>query len=112
MDNTTSPPEPTLLPGQSAPLTVITATDQGGVVIIATALALVFALVSVLLRLFVRVEFRHRWSGDDLAAMSSMVLLTTQTALVFAAVSHGLGKTGKDVSDSDLVSWEKVCLAS
>lgn len=40
--------------------------------IIATALALIFALVSVVLRLFIRVEFRHRFVGDDLAALLSM----------------------------------------
>lgn len=127
MDNSTSLPEPTLLPGQSPPLTVITPTDQGGVVIIATSLALIFALVSVLLRLFIRVEFRHRFFGDDVAALLSMVsslmftrlflklwltesqvFMVVQTGLVFAGVSHGFGKTGEDVSDSDLVIWEKV----
>jgi hypothetical protein len=75
MDNNSSSPglpEPSLLPGQSAPLTVITPTNQSGIVIIATALALVFALVSVLLRLFIRVEFRQRFAGDDVATFISM----------------------------------------
>lgn len=60
------------MPGQSPPLTVITPTDQGGIVVIATALALIFALVSIVLRLFIRVEFRRRFFGDDVAALLSM----------------------------------------
>jgi hypothetical protein len=82
MDNSTSPSEPTLLPGQSPPLTVITPTDQGGIVIIATALALIFALISVLLRVFVRVEFRNRFFGDDVAALLSMASLLTLARLL------------------------------
>jgi hypothetical protein len=31
-----------------------------------------------------------------------------QSGLVFCAVSRGFGKAGKDVSDLDLVLWEKV----
>jgi hypothetical protein len=55
-----------LLPGQSAPLTVITPTDQRGVVLIATALSLSFTLISLLIRLFIRLEFRQRFARDDL----------------------------------------------
>lgn len=62
-----------LLPGQTAPLTVITATDQSGVIIIATALALTFALISILLRLFIRKDFQHRFEKDDLLAIISIV---------------------------------------
>ncbi|KAB5513115.1 hypothetical protein GE09DRAFT_638123 [Coniochaeta sp. 2T2.1] len=75
MDSSTSLPEPTVLPGQSPPLTVITSTDQSGIVIIATALALIFAFVSILLRLFIRVEFRHRFFGDDIVALLCMASL-------------------------------------
>ncbi|OIW26306.1 hypothetical protein CONLIGDRAFT_683294 [Coniochaeta ligniaria NRRL 30616] len=105
MDNSTSPSEPTLMPGQSPPLTVITPTDQGGIVVIAAALALIFALVSIVLRLFIRVEFRRRFFGDD-------AFMIIQTGLIFSAVSHGFGKVGKDVSDSDLVAWEKLSYVS
>jgi hypothetical protein len=34
--------------------------------------------------------------------------MVIQTGLVFAEVSHGFGKTGEDVSDSDSVIWQKV----
>ena len=63
----------TLLPGQSAPLTVVTATDQTGVVIIGTVLALIFAFISIFLRLFIRAQFRHEFARDDIAALVAMV---------------------------------------
>jgi hypothetical protein len=62
-----------LLPGQSPPLTVITSTDSSGIVLIATTLALAFALISLLIRLFIRLEFRHQVSSDDIAATLAMV---------------------------------------
>ena len=85
MDRSTSLPEPTLLPGQSPPLTVITPTDQRGIVIIATGLSLVFALVSVLLRLFIRRDFRHSFFGDDVAALMSMVRLLLLSLVLLTA---------------------------
>jgi len=74
--NSTAPPA--LLPGQSPPLTVITPTDQGGILYIATALALIFAFISILIRLFIRMEFRHSFSNDDIAALLAMVRLLTR----------------------------------
>ena len=63
----------TLLPGQSPPLTVITSTDQRGVVLIATALGLVFGLISLLIRIFIRLEFGTGFSRDDIFAAVAMV---------------------------------------
>jgi len=62
-----------LLPGQSAPFTVITSTDQSGVVLIATSLGLGFAIISILLRIFIRLEFRNQIAKDDVLAFSAMV---------------------------------------
>jgi hypothetical protein len=62
-----------LLPGQSAPIAVITATDQSGVVLIATALALSIALVSLLMRVYMQLQIRHQFSHDDFITMASMV---------------------------------------
>lgn len=62
-----------LYPGESPPLTVITATDQTGVVLIGAALALAFAAVSMLIRLYVRLEFLRSFGRDDIASIASMV---------------------------------------
>lgn len=64
---------PTLLPGQSPPLTIITSTNQSGVVLIATALGLIFGLISLLIRMFIRLEFRTGFARDDILAAVAMV---------------------------------------
>jgi hypothetical protein len=63
----------TLLPGQSPPISIITATDQSGVVLIATALALTIALISLLMRVYMQLQIRHQYASDDFIAMGSMV---------------------------------------
>jgi len=68
-----APNDTGLLPGQSAPLTVITSTDQSGVVLIATSLGLGFAIISILLRIFIRLEFRNQIAKDDVLAFVAMV---------------------------------------
>lgn len=62
-----------LYPGQSPPFTHISPTNQSGVVLIATALALVFAIVSLLIRLFIRYQFRADFAKDDVLSFLSMV---------------------------------------
>jgi hypothetical protein len=74
-----APAAPSLLPGQSPPLMVISSTDKGGVIIIATALGLAFVLVSLLIRAYVRYGFSPgRFAWDDgfilTAAVSSFGL--------------------------------------
>jgi len=63
----------TLLPGQSAPIAIITATDQSGIVLIATALALAVALTSLLMRVYMQLQIRHQFSHDDFITMGSIV---------------------------------------
>jgi hypothetical protein len=62
-----------LLPGQSAPLTIITPTNHSGIVLITTALCLAFALVSMLIRVFIRLDFRNQVARDDVIALTAMV---------------------------------------
>lgn len=42
------------------------------------------------------------------ALTDRQVFMTINSGLLFAAVSRGFGKTKEDVSDPDLVLWEKV----
>lgn len=76
MDPNSTSTAPELLPGQSPPLSVITPTDQSGIVLIGTALALIFALLSMLIRGFVRLQFRHEFARDDVVAVCAMVRLS------------------------------------
>jgi hypothetical protein len=52
---------------------VISPTNQGGVVLIITALCMVFALVSILIRLHIRLQIRHAYERDDSAVAIAMV---------------------------------------
>lgn len=66
-----------LLPGQSAPIGVITSTDRSPVVLIATGIALVVGIVSLAIRVYVR--FTHTFAWDDytifVASVSSVPIL-------------------------------------
>ena len=105
---------------------VISGTDKGGVILITTALGLAFALVSLLIRAYVRYGFsRGRFAWDDgfiLAAMVTSLGLSPnshqltcdqifsifQNAVVFVEVNKGLGKTIDDISSQQLVEIQKV----
>ena len=63
----------TLLPGQSAPLASITSTDERGIVLIATSLGLAFSLISLVIRIFIRIDFHQAFARDDVAVVASMV---------------------------------------
>jgi hypothetical protein len=60
-----------LLPGQSAPVGVITSTDRSAVVLIATGIALVVGFVALGIRVFVR--YTHSLSWDDYAIFAATV---------------------------------------
>lgn len=117
---------PSLLPGQSQPLMVISSTDKGGIILITTALGLAFALVSLFIRAYVRYGFSPgRFAWDDgfiLAAVVSFfhavsnshqltcgqIFSIFQNAAVFVGVNKGLGKTIDQVSPQQLVEIQKV----
>ncbi len=67
------PNSTTLLPGQSPPLTIITPTNQSGIVLIVTTLALTTALISILIRVYMQLKIRRQYSHDDFLALISMV---------------------------------------
>lgn len=63
----------TLLPGQSPPLTIITSTNQTGVLLITTSLALVIAVISLLIRIYLQLQIRQQYALDNVLALVSMV---------------------------------------
>ncbi|KAH7383048.1 hypothetical protein BKA64DRAFT_749130 [Cadophora sp. MPI-SDFR-AT-0126] len=98
-----------LLPGQSAPLSTITSTDQSGVVLIATALGLAFALVSLLIRVYVQMGLR---TLPDIAVVFSMLFYIFQAAATFAGTSKGLGKTIEKIPSEQLLPMQKAIYSS
>ena len=102
-------------------------TDKGGIIFIVTALGLALALLSLLIRVYVR----HGFSRDDLhgttgssklpwrliLAVSTSRQLTLeqiisifQNAVVFVEVNRGLGRSSDDVTSQQSVELLKVPL--
>ncbi|PMD55142.1 uncharacterized protein K444DRAFT_98884 [Hyaloscypha bicolor E] len=102
----------TLLPGQSAPIAIITATDQSGIVLIGTALTLAVSLTSLLMRGYMQLQIRHQFSHDDFVAMGSMLFSLLQSITVFIEVSKGFGKTISNISPNNLVQLQKAAYSS
>ncbi len=63
------------------PLAAITPTDHTGIVLIGTALALVFSVVSMLIRIYIRLQFRHEFSLDDISSISAVVGLDARSCV-------------------------------
>lgn len=61
-------------------LKAVTATDQGGILAIAASMALVFAILSLLVRAYVRIECSAAFAKDDLVSCLSMVSSPTRRA--------------------------------
>ena len=81
-----------LLPGQAPPISIITASDQSGVVFIGTALALTIALISLLIRGYMQLQIRRQYLLDDFVVAGSMVgiimPLDLYKSLTLPAVCH------------------------
>jgi hypothetical protein len=65
--------DPNIFPEQSPPPSVITPTNQSGVLIITAALTLTLGLVSLVIRGYVRYEFSHAFGTDDALAVVAFV---------------------------------------
>lgn len=81
---------PALLPGQSPPLTVLTPTDQTGVLYITTAIGLVFAVISLLIRYFIRVDLQNKLSADDIVASLALVFFLMLILAVMGLIVIGV----------------------
>lgn len=126
-------PTSTLLPGQSPPLAALTDTNRSGIVLITTSLCLIFALLSITIRLYVRLQFRHQIDRDDFASFVSMVrqdgccfaaILVNdsnylplvlsqmfsfiQSVIVLVQAGSGFGKSSGELSEPNMISWQKV----
>ncbi|KAH8428383.1 uncharacterized protein LDX57_006081 [Aspergillus melleus] len=77
--------------GYSPPFEVVDDLHHGAWVIIATALGLVIALVSFLIRVYVRVALNPPFAVDDGVLLGATVVAVIQSTLLFLAVSKGFG---------------------
>ncbi|KAL4788297.1 hypothetical protein BJX76DRAFT_353325 [Aspergillus varians] len=82
---------PYVPPGQSPPFQVVDDLHHGAWVIITVALGLVLSIVSLLIRLYVRLALNPPLGKDDYVLLGATIVAIIQTSLLFAACSEGLG---------------------
>ncbi|KAL1898251.1 hypothetical protein Sste5346_003658 [Sporothrix stenoceras] len=89
------------------PLKAVTDTDQGGILAITASLGLVFGVISLLIRTYVRIECRATFGKDDYAAFFSMVIALIQGVLIFLAIANGFGKIVADLTPDAILTWQR-----
>lgn len=89
------------------PLKAVTDTDQGGVLAITASLGLVFGVISLLIRTYIRIECRATFGRDDYAAFLSMVVALIQGVLVFLAIANGFGEIVADLTPDAILAWQR-----
>lgn len=96
-------PSVSVPPGYSPPLYTITEIDKAGIVVIVTAVCLITAFVSILVRAYVMIQtgtLRLRW--DDWAVIVALLLAIIQTSIVQEEAATGLGRTIRELTDHQL----------
>nr|POE64918.1 hypothetical protein CFP56_65876 [Quercus suber] len=102
----------TVPPGYHPPFAAVTPTDHRAWIIIATALGMVTALASGVIRLSVRSQFGQKAGIDDMLLGAGIVIAVIQEGVVLGATSVGLGRTIDDLSPAHLRSVEKTFYAA
>ncbi|KAL8828531.1 MAG: hypothetical protein Q9170_006561 [Blastenia crenularia] len=95
-------------PNRHPPLLEVTPTDHSAWVAISTALGLCCALVTLLLRAFVRAVISPPFGHDDTAIMAATLFAAIQSSILLHGVSKGLGKSVDQISPLDLLAVEKL----
>lgn len=95
--------------GYYPPFAVISDEDQGGWIIIATAIGMAMALLSTAIRIYVKIISRQQGGLDDVLLATGTVFAFIQQSVVLGGCSKGLGRAVSLLSASELRSVEKVC---
>ena len=89
------------------PLKAVTDTDHGGILAITASLGLVFGVVSLLIRTYVRIECRASFGRDDYTAFVSMVFALIQAVIIFLAISRGFGEIVAELTPEAILAWQR-----
>ncbi|GIJ90308.1 hypothetical protein Asppvi_009262 [Aspergillus pseudoviridinutans] len=81
---------------------VITATDKSGSIAIAATLFMSWMVIVCLIRLYMRLTMNGPLGMDDWAAFSAGVIGIFHVVMIMNALSHGLGRSHRESSDSEL----------
>ncbi|KAL9000492.1 MAG: hypothetical protein Q9169_000785 [Polycauliona sp. 2 TL-2023] len=99
-------------PFRHPPLLEVTPTDHTAWIAIATVLGLCCAVVTALLRIFVRLVISPPFGHDDTVVLVATLLAIVQSAVVVYGVSMGLGRSTDLVSAAHLQALQKAAYAS
>ncbi|KXT12444.1 hypothetical protein AC579_7371 [Pseudocercospora musae] len=99
--------ELTVPAGYYPPFAIITKDDHGGWIIIATALGIALALLSIAIRFHVKWISSQRAGADDVLLAASAMFAFIQESVILAACARGLGRSVSLLNQSSLRYVEK-----
>jgi hypothetical protein len=85
----------------------ITSTDHAGILWILALLSLIFSVLSLATRIYIKL---HKWWLDDTACVVATTFGIASFAAVATGLTHGLGKASFLLSTDQLTSIGKVSL--
>ena len=94
--------------GPQPPLFEVTSTNHAAWVVAVTISFLVYSIAGVLIKLFYRLRLTNPKSYDW-CLISAVLCVFIHSVLVVRACVHGLGKHQTILSDTSLLSFNKVC---
>lgn len=91
-----------------APLAVVDADDHGAWVLICNAFGLTLILITLIIRIYVRVRVSPPFATDDFVLAATTALAIVQLSVVFKQVNVGFGKSIDLIEQTQLVEVQKV----
>lgn len=90
------------------PFYALTEDDQAALVVVASLIFLIYAIVGISLKLIIRLNITSLKSHDVILLVATGLLLS-QTLCIIIACNHGLGHHQDVVKPYDLEAFHKVC---
>ncbi|KAI1615347.1 hypothetical protein EDD36DRAFT_186931 [Exophiala viscosa] len=91
----------------SAPLQGLSSDNKGPWVVVCAYIFILLSLMTIIIKLFTRFKATMRLTPNDIFIILAGFLGLMETITITIAVRYGLGRKGKNVSESHFVSFEK-----
>lgn len=103
-----APTSSSLPPGHNAPLAVLDPDDHGAWILICNAFGLTVVLITLLIRIYIRVKVSPPYGVDDWTVTGATAIATVQCGIVFSQVDTGYGKSIDLIDDGPLTKVQEV----
>lgn len=94
--------------GHNAPAITLDENHHGSWLVICSAFGLVIVLLTLIIRVYLRMRVSPPFAADDIALTAATALAVTQCSLVFAGVHKGDGTSLDLIKDENLVPIQQV----